>query len=137
MKAISIQNPWAWLITHSVKDIENRDWKASYRGRVLIHSGQRVDLASEHDARHLAREAGVELPPLGSLPRGGIVGVATIVDCVERSDSPWFVGRYGFVLKDARPLPLVECRGALGFFKVPDAVAAKLRALAESGGKAS
>jgi hypothetical protein len=55
------------------------------------------------------------------MPRGGVVGMARIVDCVEQMDSSWFFGRYGFVLKDAFPLPLIPCRGMLGFFALaPD-----------------
>lgn len=41
MKAISIRQPWASLIAHGIKDIENRTWKCpqKYIGqRVLIHS---------------------------------------------------------------------------------------------------
>ena len=33
--------------------------------------------------------------------------------------SPWFVGPYGFVLTDAKPLPFVPLTGQLGFFAVP------------------
>jgi hypothetical protein len=50
-------------------------------------------------------------------PAGGIVGVADIVDCVTASKSPWFVGNFGFVIANARPLPFYACRGALGFWK--------------------
>ena len=50
------------------------------------------------------------------LERGGIVGRATIVGCVEDSPSPWFFGKYGFVLKDAAALPFQAVRGRLGFF---------------------
>ena len=41
MKAISIKQPWASLIAHGIKDIENRTWKCpqKYIGqRVLIHA---------------------------------------------------------------------------------------------------
>jgi hypothetical protein len=51
-----------------------------------------------------------------AMPRGGIVGVARITDCVQAMESRWFFGRYGFVLSDAQPIPLVKCRGHLGFF---------------------
>ncbi len=57
-----------------------------------------------------------------ALPRGGVVGLARIVDCVTEMDSRWFFGRYGFVLRDAMPLPLIPCRGQLGFFALPDDV---------------
>lgn len=41
MKAISIKQPWAYLIVYGIKDIENRTWACpkKYIGqRVLIHS---------------------------------------------------------------------------------------------------
>jgi hypothetical protein len=60
---------------------------------------------------------------------GGIVSVATITGCVDASDSKWFFGPYGFTLTDAKPLPFVACRGALGLFDVPEDVAATLRAI--------
>ena len=37
MKAISIRQPWAWLIVQGYKDIKNRTWAAKYRGPILIH----------------------------------------------------------------------------------------------------
>ena len=43
MKAISIKQPWASLIAHGIKDIENRTWKCpqKYIGqRVLIHASK-------------------------------------------------------------------------------------------------
>lgn len=45
MKAISIKQPWASLIAHGIKDIENRTWPCpkKYIGqRVLIHASQRT-----------------------------------------------------------------------------------------------
>ena len=60
----------------------------------------------------------VKMPPkLGhDFPRGGIIGTAEIVDCVEASDSPWFFGRYGFVLRSVKPIGFIPVKGALGFF---------------------
>ena len=43
MKAISIKQPWASLIAHGIKDIENRTWKCpqKYIGqRVLIQAAK-------------------------------------------------------------------------------------------------
>jgi hypothetical protein len=52
---------------------------------------------------------------------GCIVGSVEIVDCVRRHPSAFFVGKYGFVLRDpvilAKPVPF---KGALGFFDVPE-----------------
>ena len=38
--ALSIRQPWAWLIVNGHKDIENRDWPTNFRGRLLVHAGQ-------------------------------------------------------------------------------------------------
>src|SRR5216683_3431530 len=43
MKALSIQQPFAWLIVNGYKDIENRTWNTNYKGFVLIHAGKQVD----------------------------------------------------------------------------------------------
>jgi hypothetical protein len=123
MKALSIRQPWAWLILNAGKDIENRDWPTHFRGRFLIHASKGMthdeyegglDTLYEIDKR-------LHLPPFEILERGGIVGTAVLVDCVRKSESPWFFGEYGFELRDAFPLPFRPFKGALGFFEVPDA----------------
>ena len=48
MKAITIKQPWASLIVHGIKDIENRTWACPWKyigHRVLIHaSGKPVEM---------------------------------------------------------------------------------------------
>jgi hypothetical protein len=107
LPALSIRQPWAWLILHGGKDIENRTWATRFRGRFLLHV-----------ALYLAARIrqGITLPPFEELPRGGIVGEAELVNCVSWSDSPWFMGDYGFVLRNIKPLSFTPCRGALGIF---------------------
>jgi len=117
-KALSIRQPWAWLIVNGHKDIENRDWLTHFRGEVLIHAAKGMTRDEYAFAFALAEENGVKLPPFGELERGGIVGRAEIVDCVDQDASPWFFGDFGFVLKNARPLPFRPLKGRLGFFKV-------------------
>lgn len=114
MKALSIQQPWAWAIANGHKHIENRSWPTKFRGEFLIHAGLRADF-SEVDwiARMIAPTA---MPVI--YPKGGIIGIATITDCVTESDDPWFFGKYGFVIENARHVPLFPVRGALGFFEV-------------------
>ncbi|WP_245491574.1 hypothetical protein [Mesorhizobium sp. M7A.F.Ca.ET.027.02.1.1] len=64
---------------------------------------------------------GLMLPAFEELPRGGIVGTVDIVDCVAESASPWFFGRYGFVLRNVEPLDeFIPVKGALGFFRWRD-----------------
>jgi hypothetical protein len=54
--------------------------------------------------------------------RGAIVGVAQLVDVITESDSPWFCGEYGFVLKDAHPIEPIPYPGALKIFEVPRSI---------------
>jgi len=97
--ALSIMQPWAWLIAHGHKDIENRDWKPynpglRFRGRFLIHTGKRIDPDFED-------EGGIDWSnwtwPDIEMPEGfevgGIVGEAEIVvGHIWRAEFPeaWF-----------------------------------------------
>ncbi|GGF56394.1 hypothetical protein GCM10007301_15040 [Azorhizobium oxalatiphilum] len=123
IKALSIKQPWPNRIFHDGKDVENRDWPTKGRGWFIVHAGVSKSECCEAEA---------------ALPRGGVVGMARITDCVTEMDSDWFRGRYGFVLRDAFPLPLVACKGALGFFRLPPetcaAVANEIRARAAQAG---
>ena len=128
MKALSIRQPWAWLILHAGKDIENREWPTRFRGRVLIHASKGCTQEEYFDAASFAQDAvateyrgrGLTIPAWRTIERGGIVGSVEIVDCVTRSDSRWFMGTYGFVLRNPIVLPFEPYRGALGFFDVPN-----------------
>ncbi len=126
--ALSIRQPWAWAIINAGKDIENRDWPTRFRGPVAIHAAKVMTSAEYDNANRaiqkavgpvdqewLTRWMGVTAAPT-KLKRGGIIGVADVVDCVEASESPWFFGRYGFVLRNARPVEFIPVKGALGFF---------------------
>lgn len=119
MRALSIRQPWAWLIVHGHKGIENRNWATRYRGPIAIHASKGMTRDEYEEANSLAKSLGVELPELKSLERGGIVGHANIVDCVSESDSDWFFGKYGFVLAAARPVQFQPLKGRLGFFEAP------------------
>jgi len=133
MKALTIRQPWASFIALGEKDIENRNWPTRFRGRVAIHASARLT-DSEVDAafaicnhRHPNIQLSVLRERVQRMPLGSILGTVDIVDCVTASDSPWFFGTYGFVLKDAKlvqqPIP---CKGALSFWTVPDEIAAQL-----------
>lgn len=123
VKALSIRQPYPHHIFHNGKDVENRDWPTHRRGWTIVHAGVSTS------------ELDMDDPEEAVLPRGGVVGLMKIADCVDQMDSRWFFGKHGFVIGDAFPLPLIPCRGALGFFALPagvDAsVAAALRAQAE------
>lgn len=119
--ALSIRQPWASLVVQGFKNIENRSWRTKYRGLVLIHAPMKILAVAAVKASSIATTCDVPLstflPMLDKENRGGIIGVAEIVDCVDSFDSPWFFGPHGFVLANARPLPFTPCKGALGLFK--------------------
>jgi hypothetical protein len=119
MRALSVRQPWAWLIVNGYKDIENRNWPTSFRGRIYIHAGKRFDegaLAWVIEKRLMPTGANTSI--LRNLPHGGIVGEVDIIDCVCYSPSPWFIGRYGFVLANPKAYDgIILCKGRLGFFK--------------------
>ena len=123
MKALSIRQPWAWLISHGYKNIENRDWPTRFRGPFLIHAGKTMTLdeyfACDLYLRgfHWGQSILARMPPPAELPRGGIVGQAMLLDCVTAHSSEWFEGRFGFVVEEAKPLPFLACKGSLGFFE--------------------
>ena len=118
--ALSIRQPWAWLILYAGKDIENRDWPTKHRGPFLIHASKGMTRDEYENGLNTLDEIrpSLALPPFEDLPRGGIVGSVILADCVNDSDSPWFFGDFGFVLRDATPLPFRPYKGALGFFRV-------------------
>lgn len=131
-KALSIRQPWAYSVVFLEKDIENRSWPTRFRGEVCIHAAQGMTRAEYEDGLstvHMVSLSrpfaeGTLFPAFDELHRGGIIGVAEIVDCVATSLSPWFFGRYGFVLRNARPVPFIKVRGALGFFDWRERMAA-------------
>lgn len=93
MKAITIKQPWASLIVHGIKDIENRNWRTNFRGRVLIHSSAKGDIAKFGCLQPSQREK-VLYTPIGcinfnDLPFGSIIGSVEIIDCVINHPSIW------------------------------------------------
>lgn len=141
--AISIRQPWAFLIAHGPKDVENRTWSTEVRGDVLIHASKGMTRAEYADAREFCEDMGANGPALPApeqLERGGIVGMARITDCLAKrttlldapGESPWHAhGQYGFVLSDRRKLKLIPCSGLLGFWRVPEHIRDAVRAQLE------
>ncbi|MER8754134.1 ASCH domain-containing protein [Mesorhizobium sp. M0976] len=100
--ALSVRQPWPWAILHGGKDIENRDWPTKIRGRVCLHASKGMTRDEYEDC--LATVHHISVPD---------------------SASPWFFGRYGFVLRNAEPLDeFIPVKGALGFFKWRDQLSA-------------
>ncbi|UXA36869.1 ASCH domain-containing protein [Pseudomonas juntendi] len=124
MKALSIKQPWAWLIIHGGKDVENRTWHTKLRGRFLIHASAGCTHRYWAESVSFALNAGLikhaaDVPTIDELERGGIIGSVDLVDSVDSSDSPWYMGEKAFLLRDPKPLPFIPLKGQLQFFEVP------------------
>lgn len=123
MKAITIKQPWASLIVHGIKDIENRSWRTDFRGRVLIHSSAKGDIA-KFGCLQPNQRLKVLNTPMGrigfkDLPFGSIIGSVEIVDCVQNHPSIWAdKGVYNWVLANPvlfkKPIP---AKGRLSFWE--------------------
>jgi hypothetical protein len=115
-RIITVRQPWAWLIIHGGKDIENRSWLPSYTGTLVIHAGKAIDDAGVEFAE---ADMGIKLP--NPMPRGVILGTVELVGAVTDSKSPWAEwGQFHWILKDPRPCPQIPWRGSLGLKKFPD-----------------
>jgi len=151
-RALTLWQPWAWLVAHGHKNIENRPRgfsHKSFRGEFWIHASQESErsirswpAALELCAKILGDD--FRIPDARGLAYGAIIGRATItgiypprepvrndLDALIRGDgwSPWhFPDQYGFKLENARALKEpVPCRGYQGFWRVPADVLEKLR----------
>jgi len=127
MKALSIRQPWAWLIVHGGKDIENRTWHTKIRGRFLVHASKGMTSEEWCEGLDYAMRVGLvtelrDFPTRQEMQQswcGGFIGSVELVDSVDTSDSPWYMGAKGFVLRAPQPLPFTPYKGRLGFFDVP------------------
>jgi hypothetical protein len=120
LRAISVRQPWAWAILNG-KDVENRgpSWAQTVPGEALLHAAKGCTV-DEYEAAAASIEeiAGLEVPPLSALPRGGLIGRLRVDGVVRRSASPWFAGPLGLVLTDVTPCAFAPCAGQLGMFPV-------------------
>lgn len=123
MKTLSIRQPWAWLIIHGGKDIENRSWLSKYRGRFLVHASKTMTKRDYAFAAEFALSLDVIVPPASELPRGGVIGSVELVDSVGTHQSSWYMpGNKALVLRSPYPIPFFSVPGRLGFFDIPCAI---------------
>lgn len=120
--AISLHQPWASLIASGHKCFETRSWPTKYRGPIAIHAAKKI----EEDPR-LLKLLGI---PASKVPRGAIVAIADLADCVqmdaafiaaqsdtERMCGDWSVGRWAWRLENVRTIEPVAARGMQGLWQ--------------------
>ena len=112
VKALTVRQPWASLIVAGIKDVENRTWATSYRGRFAVHAGAKLDKEGLDEYSDLVES-------LGELPQGAVIGTVVLADVTQGSKSPFAVpGQYHWLLRDpeafAEPVPMA---GRLGLWE--------------------
>ncbi len=113
LSALSLKQPWAWLVANGHKDIENRSWKTTHRGSLLIHASSSSP-AVTHEYIYEHYEVRVPDEP----EFGGIIGLVDVVDCLKRHPSKWkFPDGWGWILENPRRLPFRQCEGFVGLFR--------------------
>lgn len=124
MKALTITQPWLYLITDHGKDVENRTYGTPHRGPLALHAGARTNPSMAR----AARDAGWSIP--AKLPTGAVLAVCDLVD-VHPADSrkcrcsQWAEQGprvHHWVLADVRVLRKpVPCNGARRLWTLPAA----------------
>lgn len=135
MKCLSIQQPWASLIAHGIKDIENRTSKMLVPPqRVLIHVGAKMRVPGLLNELPLCYEMPVQFAEeIGAfdrnapLAKSAIIGYVDVVDIVDDSKSVW--AQYAqegekplfhYVLANAKLFknPIDDVKGRLGVWEI-------------------
>jgi len=103
MKAISIKQPWANLISFGQKTIETKTWTTSYRGNILIVSSKRPNI----------------------FPAGYALAIVKLVDCRKMTEEDEVNARcdyqsnlYAWVLSDIKRIKPFPVEGKLGIYEV-------------------
>ena len=128
-RVLSVKNPWAYLIIHYGKDVENRRQAVKYRGRILIHASKTSDMYayerrwSGDEALKKTFDSLIENIYEVEKTNGHIIGSVELHDCVKGSQSVWAenlpepYSQYHWLLREphpfATPLPV---RGMLGLW---------------------
>ena len=112
MKAITLEQPFASLVSIGVKTIETRPWLTDHRGPLAIHSGNLEKSITDSYYNSLLISAGLDCE---RLPLGKIIAIARLVSCEkviitgipcypQLAFSDFTPGWYAFELADSRPL---------------------------------
>lgn len=125
MKTLSIHQPWAWLIVHGYKTVENRSWRTNHRGPLAIHASRTIDHDAFDNVIAQCIAAGEPLTPaeLAEMSiTGAVIGTVDVIDCThepESTDICWHnTGCLAWILRNPQPISPVPARGMPGLFDI-------------------
>ncbi len=110
LPVLTLREPWASLIIHGPKRIENRTWqRVNLLGRYIgIHASKQR--CSEPDDLLLFEQTGRDKPAYGQL-----LGFCRVDRFVSDSPDEWFQGPIGWLLSDVHAFEVgIEVTGAQG-----------------------
>lgn len=118
-------------IAFAGKDPENRPWRTHYRGPLAIHASGGIDREWLHELQRATR-GGQKRPLIDWINIGRrryglaaqaepetsqIVAIAMVVDCKERSPSPWHAAhQWGWVISGVIPIEPIRMMGGLSLW---------------------
>jgi len=81
VKALTLTQPWAYLVAVGAKTIETRSWRATYRGPLAIHAAkgfprEAIELCFKEPFASVLKQFGVRTP--GDLVRGAIIATCRL-----------------------------------------------------------
>ena len=140
MRALSLSQPWASVVVHGPKRIENRPLSLAGGAGKLVGHTIAVHAAKSWDAdavAFIAYSAPSYTPP--DHARGALIGTARLVEVLTFRDLEagrvkiaadqirWAFGPLCIVLDQVAAIPTpIPCRGMLGFWTLPADLEAQL-----------
>lgn len=80
MKAITIWQPWASLVSCGAKKYETRGWLTNYRGPIAIHAALKGVAPPYPELRRALDKYAEKIGSFDDLPRGAIIATAELVN---------------------------------------------------------
>ena len=127
-RALSIRQPWCWLILDGHKTIEVRHWATPFRGYFALHASKIFDEDGFEYLKSL-----MSIPAREEYPKGVICGYAYLFEVKDFSDRDvftllkdrhlnnpdwWHPSMHGFVLQEITLIPHIVSKGKLGLYKL-------------------
>lgn len=116
MKALTVQQPWAWAVLSGTINFFMEPFPPKVRGYFLIHTG----IGYDFDLERWLRSNGTVVP--FSLQKAQLMGYAELLNVTTRrigGSQPDISGRFVFTLTNVKAINPYVAAGRRGFWPVP------------------
>lgn len=124
MTAISIKQPWTWMIWKGLKTIETRLWPTDFRGSILLVSSK-----GKMTRQQMSEFDSVYPDMLDEIKYGQALAIAELIDCrpmvaadEKAARCEVYDGAFSWVLEKVRQVGPIDIKGQLKLYTrhVPD-----------------